>query len=53
MFTKTLLAALILASASLALTSNVNAGPKTQAAPSQGETAWMERASKNYDGGGF
>lgn len=47
MFTK-LIAALILASFSVALTSTVNAGPRAPDA----ETAWMERASKTYDGGG-
>ena len=51
MFTKTILAALILATTSLALTARVNAGPKFDA-PTAGETGWMERASKNYDGGG-
>jgi hypothetical protein len=48
MFTKTLLAALILATASVALTSKVNAGPTGQ---SQAEYNWMERASKVTDGG--
>jgi hypothetical protein len=48
MFTKTLLAALLLATASVALTSKVNAGP---AAPSQGELSYFERASKTTDGG--
>ena len=46
MFTKTLFAALILATASVALTSKVNAGPQSQA-----EYNWMERASKVTDGG--
>ena len=49
MFTKTLLATLILASASVALTSRVNAGPK---APTAAEINWMERASQVVDGGG-
>jgi hypothetical protein len=48
MFTKTLFAALILATASVALTSKVNAGPNSQA-----EYSWMERASKTTDGGGI
>ena len=48
MFTKTLLAALILATASVAPTSKVNAGPTGQ---SQAEYNWMERASKVTDGG--
>ena len=47
---KTLIAALILATASVALTSNVNAGPSKQY-PTQEETNWMERASKTFDGG--
>jgi hypothetical protein len=47
MFTKTLFAALILATASVALTSKVNAGP------TQGELSWMERASQVTDGGGI
>jgi hypothetical protein len=51
MFTRTLLVTLILASASLALTSRGNAGPKNDFQPTA-ETQWMERASKNYDGGG-
>jgi hypothetical protein len=50
MFTKTLFAALILATASVALTSKVNAGPNVQ---SQAEYSWMERASKTTDGGGI
>ena len=44
MFTKTLFAALILATASVALASKSNAGP-------QGEYSWMERASQVTDGG--
>ena len=46
MFTKTLFAALILATASVALTSKVNAGPQSQA-----ETSYFDRASKVTDGG--
>jgi hypothetical protein len=42
---KTLIATLILATASVALTSNVNAGP-TQKYPTQAEQNWMERASQ-------
>ena len=52
MFSKTLIAALIVASAAVALTTKVNAGPVKQTAPSQ-ENAWMDRASTNYDGGGY
>jgi hypothetical protein len=47
MFTKTLFAALILATASVALTSKVNAGPNGQAQ----ENSYFERASKVTDGG--
>jgi hypothetical protein len=47
MFTKSLFAFLVLASASFTLTSNVNAGPY----PSQAELRWMERASQITDGG--
>jgi hypothetical protein len=51
MFAKTLFAALILATASVALTSKVNAGPNGQ--QNQNEYSWMERASKVTDGGGI
>jgi len=46
MFTKSLIAALILATTSVALTSKVNAGPLSQA-----EQSYFERASKVTDGG--
>lgn len=46
---KTLIATLIIATASVALTAKVNAGPT---APTQAELNWMDRASKNFDGGG-
>ena len=49
MFTKTLLAALILASASVALTSRVNAGPKHDAPVS--DTRAFDRDSNPYNGG--
>ncbi|MDX6242015.1 MAG: hypothetical protein QOG10_6886 [Kribbellaceae bacterium] len=49
MFTKTLFAALILATASVALTSKVNAGPQSH----QAENAYFDRASKVTDGGGL
>ena len=52
MFTKTLIATLVVASTAFALASNVNAGPVKQAAPSQ-EAAWIDRASANFDGGGY
>ena len=50
--TKTLIAALILASAALGLTGQANAGPDKPQAPT-GEVSWMDRASTNYDGGGY
>jgi hypothetical protein len=50
MFTKTLVATLILATASLALTSKVNAGPATKY-PTQAELNWMDRASQVSDAG--
>ena len=45
MFAKTLIAALILATASVALTSKVYAGPN------QTENSYFDRASKVTDGG--
>jgi hypothetical protein len=47
---KTLIATLILATASVALTSKVHAGP-TQKYPTQAETNWMDRASQLSDSG--
>ena len=47
---KTLIATLILATASVALTSKVNAGP-TQKYPTQAEQNWMDRASQLSDAG--
>lgn len=52
MFTKTFVVALIVATAALA--ASANAGPAKQ--PTQGatqENSWMDRASQNYDGGGY
>ena len=49
MFTKTLFAALILATVSAALASKADAGPYGQQNPA--EAAWMDRASKVTDGG--
>jgi hypothetical protein len=48
MFAKTLIAALILATASVALTSKVYAGPNGQ---NQSELSYFDRASKVTDGG--
>lgn len=46
---KTFIATLILATATVALTAKVNAGPNKP--PTQEELNWMERASKIFDGG--
>ena len=51
MFTKTLVAALVLASVSVSLTKAYASPAAPQYLPSQ-ESAWMDRASKNFDGGG-
>ena len=50
---KTLIATLILATASVALTSKVNAGPTKYSNPAtpQAELNYMDRASKIWDGG--
>ncbi len=55
MFTKiakTVAAALVLASSSIALNSNASAGPGVRQFPTSAEQAWMERASRNSDAGG-
>ncbi|MGB9366517.1 MAG: hypothetical protein WCE79_10940 [Xanthobacteraceae bacterium] len=46
---KALIATLIVATASVALTAKVNAGPTKY--PTQEELTYMERASKIWDGG--
>jgi hypothetical protein len=46
---KTFIATLILATASIALTSKVNAGPNEY--PTHQESNYMDRASKIWDGG--
>ena len=54
MFTKiakTLAAALVLASSAIALTATANAGPGAHQFPTNQEQSWMERASRNTDGG--
>ena len=48
---KTLIATLILATTSVALTSNVNAGPTDKKYPTQAEQNWMDRASQLSDAG--
>lgn len=50
MFSKPLIAALIVASAAVALTSKASARPETQQAPAT--HYYMERASQNHDNGG-
>ena len=45
------IATLILATASVALTSKVNAGPTTNHNPTQPEANYFDRASKVWDGG--
>jgi hypothetical protein len=50
MFTKTLIAALVLAGVSLSLVANASAGPTK--APSQAEQNWFNRAS-NPDTNGY
>ena len=47
---KTLIATLIIATASVALTAKVNAGP-AQKYPTQAEQNWMDRASQLSDAG--
>jgi len=47
---KTLIATLILATASVALTAKANAGP-SQKYPTQAEQNWMDRASQLSDAG--
>ena len=50
---KTIIATLLLGSATIALASQVQAAPTGQPTPpGQHELNWMDRASKNYDGGG-
>jgi hypothetical protein len=48
---KTAAAALVLASSSIALNSNASAGPGAHQFPTSQEQVWMERASRNTDGG--
>jgi hypothetical protein len=49
---KKILASLIVASTAFALSTHAYAGPVKQTAPNQ-ETNWMDRASQNFDGGGY
>ena len=52
---KSFIATLILASTVLGVASQVNARPQQRgaAAPTAGENQYFERASKNWDGGGY
>ncbi len=49
---KTLIASLVLASTILGVAGHANAGPDKRASAPTGESAYMERASKVWDGGG-
>lgn len=49
--TKTLVAALVLASATVSLAANSYAAPRQQQGPSEAERTWMDHASQNVDGG--
>jgi hypothetical protein len=54
MFTKiakTLTAAFVLATSSIALNATANAGPGAHQFPTNQEQSWMERASRSTDGG--
>ena len=54
MISRTLIATLIIASAAFAFASTAGAGPVTQQqSKPTGELSWMDRASANYDGGGY
>jgi hypothetical protein len=52
MFSKTIIAALVVASAAVALTTKVNAGPRAQTAPTSHDAYYIDRASQNHDNGG-
>jgi hypothetical protein len=47
-----IIAALVVASAAVALTTKVNAGPRAQTAPTSHDAYYIERASQNHDNGG-
>jgi hypothetical protein len=51
MFSKTLVATLVVASVAFALVNKASAAPQ-QSKPSH-EISWLDRASTNYDGGGY
>jgi hypothetical protein len=50
---KTFLATLVLASAVLGAAAQANAGPEKRAGAPNSETNYQDRASKNWDGGGY
>ena len=50
---KTFIATLVLASAILGAASQSYAGPDKRAGAPTGETNYQDRASKNWDGGGY
>jgi hypothetical protein len=51
--TQTLVAALVLATASVAVNTSVYAKPAKAEAPASQELSWMDRASQTVDGGGY
>ena len=53
MFAKTLVATLILVSTTFALAGYASAGPNQRVSAPTDETSYMDRASKNWDGGGY
>jgi hypothetical protein len=50
---KTLITSLVLASTVFAFAGQASARPHDQVSAPSGETAYMDRASKNWDGGGY
>ena len=51
--TQTVLAALVFATAAVAVNTSVSAKPAKPEAPTTQEHSWMDRASQNVDGGGY
>lgn len=49
---KALVAALVVATASVTLAANSYAAPQQQQGPSAAESKWMDHASQNVDSGG-
>jgi hypothetical protein len=52
MFSKAIIAALIVASAAVSFATQASAGPGAQQAPTGGESYYSYRASQNHDNGG-